>query len=107
MRTNRNDGMSFLAEIIEDAETSVGLDRSSPMPWARKLKAPIALHDGRRLRTLADARDLIRSLPPLDQQTEEWRHTTELLMAAAEGKWGAFGAAMNQLCQVLKEERLI
>jgi hypothetical protein len=77
------------------------------MPWARKLKAPIALHDGRQLRTLADARDLIRSLPTPDQQTEEWRHATELLMAAAEGKWGALGAATDQLCLVLKEERLI
>jgi hypothetical protein len=77
------------------------------MPWARKLKAPIVLLDGRRLKTLGDARDLIRSLPTPDQQTEAWRHTTELLMAAAEGKWGAFGVATNQLRQILKEERLI
>jgi hypothetical protein len=32
---------------------------------------------------------------------------TELLMSAAEGKWGALGAATEQLCQALRAERLL
>ena len=77
------------------------------MPWGRRLKAPIALHDGRQIKTLADARALIRALPTTDQQNERWLYMTELLMSAAEGKWGALGAATEQLWQALRAERLL
>jgi hypothetical protein len=88
-------------------ETFAPLPRKIFMPWGRRLKAPIALHDGRQIKTLADARALINTLPALDQQNERWLYLTELLMSAAEGKWGALGVATDQLHLTLRDERLL
>jgi hypothetical protein len=54
------------------------------MPWNSRLRHPIALADSRVLRTLADARDMILSLPKRDQQQEKWQTLTALLISAAQ-----------------------
>ena len=77
------------------------------MPWGRRLKAPIALLDGRKIRTLADARAVMRTLPATVQQNEYRLFTTELLMSAAEGKWGTLEAATEQLRETLRAEQLL
>jgi hypothetical protein len=77
------------------------------MPWTRRLTPPIALQDGRRLRTLGDVRAMIRTLPNTHQQDEQWRYATELLMAAAEGQRGVFLRAIEQVSRVLKANGLI
>jgi hypothetical protein len=53
--------------------------------WSRKLTRPIVVKHGRpgTLNTLADARDLIRSLPARRQQQPAWQHAAELLFKAA------------------------
>ena len=55
------------------------------MSWTRKLAAPIQLADGRTLRTLADVRGLLLSLPPLQQANPTWQTAGALLLAAAHG----------------------
>jgi hypothetical protein len=53
--------------------------------WSRKLTRPIVVKHGRpgTLKTLADARDLIRSLPARRQQQTAWQQAAELLFKAA------------------------
>jgi hypothetical protein len=53
--------------------------------WSRKLTRPIVVKHGRpgELKTLADARDLILSLPARRQQRPAWQHAAELLSKAA------------------------
>ncbi|HYC25948.1 MAG TPA: hypothetical protein VEC58_07915 [Roseiarcus sp.] len=53
--------------------------------WARELPASIGLSDGRRLNTLADARDLILGLTERRQANDSWQHVSELLMKVARG----------------------
>jgi hypothetical protein len=54
------------------------------MPWNSRLRHPIALADGRTLRTLADARDMILSLPERDQLREKWQTLAAVLLSAAQ-----------------------
>jgi len=63
------------------------------MPWARRLKPPITLNDGRTLVTLKDAADLLLSLPPGHQARPPWLYAAQLLKDAAEGKQGARAVA--------------
>jgi hypothetical protein len=53
------------------------------MPWNSRLRHPIHLADSRVLRTLADARDMIQSLPERDQRQDKWHTLANLLMSAA------------------------
>ena len=76
------------------------------MPWTRPLPTPIALHDGRTLVTLADARVLMRSLPSQRQRDEQWRYVDGLLLEAATGR-GAMGKLKIQLLHALKIEGLV
>jgi hypothetical protein len=54
------------------------------MPWNSRLRHPIPLDDSRVLRTLADARDMILSLPERDQREDKWQMLAKLLIGAAQ-----------------------
>jgi hypothetical protein len=54
------------------------------MPWNSRLRHPIPLSDSRVLRTLADARDMILSLPERDQREDKWQILAKLMMSAAQ-----------------------
>jgi hypothetical protein len=53
--------------------------------WSRKLARPIVIKHGRpgELKTLADARALINSLPARRRQQPAWQRAEELLLRAA------------------------
>jgi hypothetical protein len=55
----------------------------TPMAWTRKLTPPLVLKDGRALKTLADARDMILGLLEGQQRTLYWQHAAGLLLYAA------------------------
>jgi len=77
--------------------------------WARELPTSIGLSDGRRLNTLADARDLILGLTERRQANDHWQYVSELLMKGARG--GAteqdLAGAAAQLKMALVAEGLI
>jgi hypothetical protein len=54
------------------------------MPWNSRLRHPIPLADGRVLRTLADARDMVLSLPERDQRRDKWQTLAAVLLSAAQ-----------------------
>jgi len=54
------------------------------MPWNSRLRHPIHLDDSRVLRTLADVRDMILSLPERDQRQDKWQTLAALLVSAAQ-----------------------
>jgi hypothetical protein len=76
------------------------------MSWSLKLIEPVALKDGRKLRTLNDAAALILSLPENRQRSDEWRCAVELLVAAADAERNLW-TAQAQLDIALKAEGLI
>jgi hypothetical protein len=51
--------------------------------WYASLSRFLLLADGRRLETLADARQLILSLPARDQAQDRWQRAAAMLMTAA------------------------
>jgi hypothetical protein len=55
------------------------------LSWSRKLTRPIVVKHGRpgEVKTLADARALIHSLPARRQQQPAWQRAAELLFKAA------------------------
>ena len=53
------------------------------MSWASRLRHPIHLADGRTLKTLSDARDMILALPENEQRDRKWQRLADLLLAAA------------------------
>jgi len=77
------------------------------MAWTRKLKAPIALDDGRRLVTLADARALMIGLPELHLQNGPWQAAAALLLRAAKGKAASMEELQRQLEIAVKAEGLV
>ena len=52
--------------------------------WARDFDEPIALPDGRALRTLRDAGDYITKLPKGEHAAPEWQAAMEALILVAE-----------------------
>jgi len=74
--------------------------------WMRRFKA-IALVDGRSIATLADARDLMASLPPPRQGDRHWKYAGELLLRAADRneKYSTMDARA-QVARALKAEGL-
>jgi hypothetical protein len=54
-----------------------------PHYWNRTFK-PIALKDGRTIKTLDDARALMLLLPERHQSRPPWQYAAELLVAAAD-----------------------
>ncbi len=76
------------------------------MPWTAEFWRPIALKNGRTIATLADARDLIATLPPFRQGAEHWQDAAEMLSRAAAAP-SAMEDALVQVLRALKAERLI
>ena len=76
------------------------------MTWSRKLSAPIALNDGRKLRTLNDAAALILSLPDVRQRSDDWRRAVPCLVEASDSE-NALRKAQALLTLALKAEGLI
>jgi len=74
------------------------------MSWSRPLPKLIVLWDGRELKTLADARALILTLPVRHQAKQHWEYASELLMAAAQGDAFFIREFFAQLKRALKEE---
>jgi hypothetical protein len=81
---------------------------SKPFSWSYKFKKPIALKDGREIATLAEARDLVLSLPSARQITPFWQYAVRLMLEVAyyDGKPSLVGARM-QLTRALRAEGLI
>jgi hypothetical protein len=59
---------------------------SDAMAWTRDLTPPLVLKDGRALKTLCDARDMILGLLEGQQRAPFWRHAADLLVYAAENE---------------------
>jgi hypothetical protein len=51
--------------------------------WSKRFDSPIALKDGRLLKTLRDAGELIAAFPADRQAFPPWTYAAELLLAAA------------------------
>jgi hypothetical protein len=56
------------------------------MAWSRKLIPPLLLKDGRELKTLSDAREMILGLLDGQHRAPYWQHAAELLLYAAENE---------------------
>ena len=68
--------------------------------WSAPLSRPLVLRDGKRLATLADARDFVLALPPGYQERNAWQRAAALLIEAAE-HGGDVGAATEQVVLAL------
>jgi hypothetical protein len=79
---------------------------SSPFAWSYKFKKPIALKDGRKIATLADARDIVRSLPPARQGHPFWQYAVALMLEVVYRGGQPVGARM-QIKRALRAEGLI
>ncbi|HYC24806.1 MAG TPA: hypothetical protein VEC58_02110 [Roseiarcus sp.] len=77
------------------------------MAWSRRLSPPIFLKDGRELKTLSEARDMILQLPERQQRAAHWLHAGELLLYAAENDKEAIDDAQRQLSRALARDGLI
>jgi hypothetical protein len=71
------------------------------------LRLALALKDGRRLGTLADARTLFLALPERHRAKAHWRDAAELLLDAAHCLKPAVDEVDAQLSCALKAEGLI
>lgn len=54
------------------------------MPWSTSFPAPTVLGDGREIKTLRQAGELIIGLPKLHQANGHWQEAMRLIMAAVE-----------------------
>jgi hypothetical protein len=54
--------------------------------WSRAFDDPIALPDGRVLRTLHEAGHYVTALPKAAQERVEWQTAAEMLILAAQGQ---------------------
>jgi hypothetical protein len=74
--------------------------------WSRKLARTIVVKHGRpgELKTLADARDLIQSLPARRRVQPAWQRAEELLLRAAGSRAPQDGEVTGQLYQALASE---
>jgi hypothetical protein len=96
---------TVLAVLVVGVGLSAFCEQAA-MTWSRKLSAPIALKDGRNLRTLNDAAALILSLPDFRQRSDDWRRAVPCLVAAADSE-NALIKAQAMLTLALKGEGLI
>ena len=76
------------------------------MPWSFKFANPIALKDGRRLETLADARALIFTLPDRRLDRPHLKLAVQLLDEASRD-WMMVVQAGDQIRVALRAEGLI
>jgi hypothetical protein len=56
------------------------------MPWSRVLTTPIELKDGSTIATLAEAREMMLSIPLHVRRADVWQYVAELLDDAASDK---------------------
>jgi hypothetical protein len=70
------------------------------MPWSTRLRHPIHLTDGRILRTLCDARDMLSSLPERDQQLDKRQRVSALFLSASQSDNSMLVAAMGSLSRM-------
>jgi hypothetical protein len=74
-----------------------------PRPnWSRPLPRPLKIPSVTTLKTLADARELLKHLPKGHRERSTWRHVAKQLAAAAEG--GDINDAVVPLRLVLQLE---
>jgi hypothetical protein len=57
---------------------------TADMPWSSRLKKPVELANGRVLKTLGDARDIILALPEQDRRLPQWQSLAGLLSGASQ-----------------------
>lgn len=80
----------------------------APMPWSSPLTTPITLKDGRTLRTLRDACDMLVGLNDRSQANPWCQYAAELLLAAAEtGEPKAIEDATVQTRRALGREGML
>jgi hypothetical protein len=78
------------------------------MRWPYRLSEPFTLIDGRKVSTLAEAREFMLALPELHQSNAHWRFAAELLKVAAQhGEKHAVMDARAQFARALMAEGLI
>jgi hypothetical protein len=77
------------------------------MLWSRRLPKNLVLRDGREIRTLSDARDLIVTLPERRYDKPHWEYAAELLTTAARGGGAKVDAFNSRLELALEAEGLI
>ena len=78
------------------------------MTRSRRLPKILVLRDGRELRTLGDARNLIDALPEDRRHHPHWEYLEQMLTDAMQAKGGFVVGAFNaQLKRALKAEGLI
>jgi hypothetical protein len=65
------------------------------MAWSRRLAHEVVTLDGKRLRTLADARSYMLAIKDGREHREYWQHAARLLIEAAKG--GGEKAVTDQL----------
>jgi hypothetical protein len=76
--------------------------------WSRRLPFPLHLNDGRRIATLAEARDLMVASSRLDQTNPHWSRAGDLLLEAAyRGRKATIADAGAQLSLALKADGLM
>jgi len=84
------------------------MESPAKMPWSRRLPKSLRLNDGRTLSTLAEARDLLLDLPPLDQAHPQWIDAGELLLQAAyRGRQEPIADVERQISRALQVKGLI
>ncbi|WP_158816170.1 hypothetical protein [Methylocapsa sp. S129] len=81
---------------------------SKPSSWSYQFSKPIALKDGRKIATLAEARDFVLALPSARQIAPLWQYAVALMLEVAyrSGKPALTGARM-QLKYALRAEGLL
>jgi hypothetical protein len=78
------------------------------MTWSRKLPKPIHLADGRAIVTLAQARDVMLTLPHEHQTNPYWQEAAEALMKAAyRSRQDPIHDAGLQLARALRADGLL
>jgi hypothetical protein len=78
------------------------------MTWSRRLPEPLRLNDGRTVATLAEARDLMLTLPHETEIDPHWRQAAEVLLKAAyRGRQDPIHDASRELSRALRANGLI
>jgi hypothetical protein len=82
--------------------------RAKADPWERKFADPVTLRDGRVLKTLSEAREVMLGLRREVQRHAYWQYAAELLLKAAEsGDRKSIQEARDQLSRALGQEELL
>lgn len=78
------------------------------MPWSSSFLKPVVLADGREIKTLREAGELMVALPKLHQSNGHWQEAARVMMIAVETPSPAtLEAAGVQFSRALHEEGLM